>query len=84
MNQALTANAVVPDGVRATAHEGSVILTGTVGLSAQRVAAEDTAASVGGMLSITNEIVILGAGPPAGGWPLARCQPRESTSGQVI
>ena len=55
-NQALAANAAVPDGVKATAREGSVFLTGAVSRSAQRVAAEDTVAGVAGVLSITNEI----------------------------
>jgi osmotically-inducible protein OsmY len=57
-NQALAANAAVPDGVTAAAREGSVILTGTVSLGAQRVAAEDTVAGVAGVLSITNEIEV--------------------------
>ena len=60
-NQALAANAAVPDGVRATAHEGSVFLTGTVSLSAQRVAAEDSVAGVAGVLSITDEIEVEGS-----------------------
>jgi osmotically-inducible protein OsmY len=59
-NQALAANAAVPDGVKATAREGSIFLTGTVSLSAQRVAAEDTVAGVAGVLSITNEIGVQG------------------------
>ena len=50
----------VPDGVKATVREGSVILTGTVSISAQRVAAEDTVAEVAGVVSVTNEIEVQG------------------------
>jgi hyperosmotically inducible periplasmic protein len=57
VNGALAANHV-PDGVRATAREGDVLLTGTVSDIAQRGAAEDAAAGVGGVLSITNQIEI--------------------------
>jgi len=59
VNQALAANADVPAGVKATVHEGNVVLTGTVSRRAQRAAAEDTAAGVGGVLGVTNEIDIL-------------------------
>jgi len=58
-NQALTANAAVPDGVKVTARLGSITLTGRVDTSAQRSAAQDTVADVGGVLSISNAIVIL-------------------------
>jgi osmotically-inducible protein OsmY len=58
VNDALAANRAVPDGVRATAREGDVCLTGTVSRSAQRVAAEDAAAGVAGVLSITNQIEV--------------------------
>jgi osmotically-inducible protein OsmY len=57
VNAALAANHV-PDGVRATAREGDVCLTGRVSDGAQRAAAEDAAAGVGGVLSITNQIEI--------------------------
>jgi osmotically-inducible protein OsmY len=50
----------VPDGVRASAREGHVYLTGTVSISAERVAAENPVAAVAGVLSITNEIEIRG------------------------
>jgi osmotically-inducible protein OsmY len=59
-NQALAVNAAVPDGVTATAREGNIFLIGTVSVSAQRVAAEDTVADVAGVLSITNEIEVQG------------------------
>ena len=48
----------VPDGVRATARAGDVVLTGTVRDITQRGAAEDAAAGVGGVLSITNRIEV--------------------------
>jgi osmotically-inducible protein OsmY len=48
----------VPDGVRAAAREGDVVLTGTVRDSGQRAAAEDAAAAVAGVLSITNRIEV--------------------------
>ena len=60
VNRALAANGSVPDGVKATAREGSIFLTGTVSHSVQRVAAEDTAAAVSGVLDITNEIEVQG------------------------
>ncbi len=58
VNAALAANHAVPDSVRATAREGDVCLTGTVSDGAQRAAAEDAAAGVDGVLSITNQIEI--------------------------
>jgi osmotically-inducible protein OsmY len=60
VNDALTANRAVPDDVRATAREGNVFLTGTVSHSAQRAAAEDAVAGVAGVLSVTNQIEVLG------------------------
>jgi len=60
VNRALAANGTVPDGVKATAREGSIFLTGTVSHSAQRVAAENTAAAVSGVLDITDEIEVQG------------------------
>jgi osmotically-inducible protein OsmY len=59
-NQALAVNAAVPAGVKATARAGNIFLIGTVSVSAQRVAAEDTVAGVAGVLSITNEIEVQG------------------------
>ena len=58
VNEALGANRAVPDGVRATCREGDVFLTGTVSHSAQRVVAEDAAAGVAGVVSITNQIKV--------------------------
>ena len=60
VNEALGANRAVPDGVRATCREGNVFLTGTVSHSVQRVAAEDAAAGVAGVVSITNQIEVQG------------------------
>ena len=60
VNEALAANRAVPDGVRATAREGDVFLTGTVSHSAQRAAAEDAVAGVAGVLSVTNQIEVQG------------------------
>ena len=57
VNSALTAKGV-PDAVRATARAGDVVLTGTVRDITQRGAAEDAAAGVGGVLSITNRIEV--------------------------
>ena len=59
-NQALAANAAVPDSVKATVRNGNLFLTGTVSRNGQRDAAQDAAASVAGVLSITNEIDVLG------------------------
>jgi osmotically-inducible protein OsmY len=60
VNAVLAADHAVPDGVRATAREGDVVLTGTVSNGAQREAAEDAAARVGGVLSITDQIEVQG------------------------
>ena len=60
VNEALAANRAVPDGVRATCDEGDIFLTGTVSHSAQRAAAEDAAAGVAGVRSVTNQIEVLG------------------------
>jgi osmotically-inducible protein OsmY len=60
VNQALATNAAVPDGIKATARDGTIFLTGTVSLRARRVAAEDTVTGVAGVLSITNEIEVQG------------------------
>jgi osmotically-inducible protein OsmY len=59
-NQALAANAV-PATVKATARNGNLFLTGTVSRNGQRDAAQDAAAGVAGVFSITNEIDVLGS-----------------------
>jgi osmotically-inducible protein OsmY len=58
VNQALAADAAVPEGIRAGAREGNVVLTGMVSSSSQRVAAENAAAGCGGVLSVINKIVV--------------------------
>ena len=60
VNQALAADPAVPDGIRASALDGNVVLTGMVSSSAQRIAAEDAAAGCGGVLSVINTIVVKG------------------------
>lgn len=62
VNTALAADRAVPDGVRATAREGDVFLTGMVRDSAQRAAAEATVAGMPGVLSVTNQIEVQGGG----------------------
>ena len=64
VNAALAANRAVPDGVRATAHQGDIFLTGTVSFGAQRAAAEDAVAGVAGVLSVTNEIKVQAQNDP--------------------
>ena len=58
VNQALAADAGVPEGIKARARRGNVVLTGMVSSSSQRVAAENAAAGCGGVLSLTNKIVV--------------------------
>ena len=60
VNEALAADRAVPDGVRATAREGDIFLTGVVSHGVQRAAAEDAAAGVAGVRSVTNQIEVLG------------------------
>jgi osmotically-inducible protein OsmY len=62
-NEALTANAAVPAGVKTSARQGNIYLTGTVSTAVQGSAALDAVTSVGGVLTVTNQIVVLGAGP---------------------
>jgi osmotically-inducible protein OsmY len=58
VNQALAADTAVPEGIRAGARDGNVVLTGMVSSAAQRVAAEDAAAGCGGVLRVFNKIVV--------------------------
>lgn len=60
-NEALTANAAVP-AVRASAREGNIYLAGTVSNAAQSSAAQDAVTGVGGVLTVTNQIVVLSTG----------------------
>ena len=57
-NDALAANAAVPEGIQASARDGSVVLTGMVSSSSQRVDAENAVAGCAGVLSIISEIVV--------------------------
>ena len=57
-NQALAANDAVPEGIRASARDGNLILSGMVSSPSERVAAENAAAGTGGVLSVINEIVV--------------------------
>ncbi len=59
-NDALAMNRAVPAGVKATARQGAIFLTGQVSNGAQRAAANDAVAGVAGVLSITNQIEIQG------------------------
>jgi osmotically-inducible protein OsmY len=57
--EALKASSGVPSGIKVTAQEGNIFLTGAVSSSAERAAAESAVAGVGGALSVTNDIVVL-------------------------
>jgi len=57
-NNALTANVTVPDGVEATARDGNLTLTGTVGYGVQRAAAERAVAGLVGLRNIRDDIEI--------------------------
>jgi osmotically-inducible protein OsmY len=59
-NEALTASITVPAGIKATASEGSIRLTGWVTYDAQRLAAQDAVAGVAGVKSIRNDIEVQG------------------------
>jgi len=57
-NNALTANVTVPDGVEATARDGNLTLTGTVGYGVERAAAERAVAGLVGLRNIRDDIEI--------------------------
>jgi osmotically-inducible protein OsmY len=57
-NNALTLNVAVPDGVEATAKDGNVTLTGTVGYGAERTAAEQAVAVLAGVRNVKDDIEI--------------------------
>ena len=57
-NNAMALNVTVPDGVEATAHDGNVMLTGTVKVGAQRTAAEQVVAGLTGVRKVRNDIAI--------------------------
>jgi osmotically-inducible protein OsmY len=57
-NNALMLNVTVPDGVEATAQDGNLTLTGTVGYGAERAAAELAVAGLTGVRNVRDEIEI--------------------------
>ena len=57
-NNAPTANVTVPDGVEATALDGNVTLTGTVGYGQERAAAERAVSGLIGLRNVRNDIEI--------------------------
>ena len=57
-NNALMLNVTVPDGVEATAEDGNLTLTGTVGYGAERAAAELAVAGLTGVRYVRDEIEI--------------------------
>ena len=57
-NNALTLNVTVPDGVEATALDGNVTLTGTVGYGQERAAAERAVSGLVGLRNVRNDIEI--------------------------
>jgi len=57
-NNALTLNVTVPDGVEATAQDGNLTLTGTVGYGTERAAAELAVSWLTGVRNVRNDIEI--------------------------
>jgi osmotically-inducible protein OsmY len=57
-NNALTANVTVPDSVEATASNGNLTLTGTVGYGSQRAAAEQAVSRLVGVRNVKDETEI--------------------------
>jgi osmotically-inducible protein OsmY len=57
-NNALTLNVIVPDGVEATAQDGNLTLTGTVGYGTERAAAEQAVSGLIGLRNVRNDIEI--------------------------
>jgi osmotically-inducible protein OsmY len=57
-NNALALNVIVPDGVEATAQDGNVTLTGTVGYGTERAAAERAVSGLIGLRNVRNDIEI--------------------------
>ena len=57
-NNALTLNVIVPDGVEATAQDGNLTLTGTVGYGQERAAAERAVSGLIGLRNVRNDIEI--------------------------
>ena len=57
-NNALAANVTVPDGVEATASDGNLTLTGTVGYGIERAAAEQAVSGLIGLRNVRDDIEI--------------------------
>jgi osmotically-inducible protein OsmY len=57
-NNALALNVTVPDGVEATALDGDLTLTGTVGYGTERAAAELAVSGLTGVRNVRNDIEI--------------------------
>jgi osmotically-inducible protein OsmY len=57
-NNALTLNVTVPDSVEATAQDGNLTLTGTVGYGKERAAAELAVSGLIGLRNVRNDIEI--------------------------
>jgi len=57
-NNALTLNVTVPDGVEATARDGNLTLTGTVGYGKERAGAERAVSGLIGLRNVRNDIEI--------------------------
>jgi osmotically-inducible protein OsmY len=57
-NNALTQNVTVPDGVEASALDGDLTLTGTVGYGVERAAAEQAVAGLRGVRNVRDDIEI--------------------------
>jgi len=57
-NNALALNVTVPEGVEATANDGNLTLTGTVGYGSERAAAEQAVAGLVGVRNVRDDIEI--------------------------
>ncbi len=64
-NNALAADATVPEGVEAIARKGNLTLTGTVQYLSQRVAVEKVISGLTGVRHVTNEIEVACGVEPA-------------------
>ena len=63
-NNALAQNVTVPDNVEATAEDGNITLTGTVGYGTERAAAEAAIAGLIGVRNVEDDIDIAYAADP--------------------
>ena len=86
-NNALALNVAVPEGVEATAENGNVTLTGTVGYGTERTAAEQAVTYLTGVRNVQDDIEISIRRRPAGRtsmsrtpWTATRWSPTTATS----